>query len=135
MTDAEIKKALGCCSRSKWGDKCAECFYLECDSEKGCRQELCEDAIDLINRQQAEIERLKSRDMQVEVSDMLEKEIKAEAIKEFWRQRPPQLNPNTKGKEQYSKGWNDCISFFAEEYEVFFGVKERDVKEMVGGAE
>ena len=93
MIDAEIKKALGCCSRSKWGDKCAECFYLECDSEKGCRQELCEDALDLINRQQAEIEALKTNIVNVKLTDeqlkAQEQEanllnyIKTEAIKEF----------------------------------------------------
>lgn len=61
MTDKEIIKALGCCTHSKWGDKCAECFYCECDSEKGCQRELIEDTLDLINRQQAEIEELHKR--------------------------------------------------------------------------
>ena len=58
MTDNEIKRALGCCMHSKWSDKCSECFYAECDSEKGCVKELLEDALDLINRQQAKIEEL-----------------------------------------------------------------------------
>ena len=26
--------------------------------------------------------------------------------------RPEYLNPDFKGKEEYHKGWNDCISFF-----------------------
>ncbi len=67
---------------------------------------------------------------------------KSEAIKEFWNQRPPMLNPNFEGKEQYNKGWNDCISFFAEEYKIFLGIKKQNendcpdtAEEMVGEGE
>ena len=99
MTDNEIKKALGCCMHSKWSDKCSECFYAECDSEKGCVKELLEDALDLINHQQAEIERLQKllegwKTEAYKVADEKDKlycaavervkATKAEAIKEFW---------------------------------------------------
>lgn len=59
----------------------------------------------------------------------IKRKAKFEAIKEFWNQRPPQLNPTQKGKELYNEGWNDCISFFAEEYEIFLGVKQRNEKD------
>ena len=55
MSDAEIIKALECCKNLN----CYECpkqgniFAEECDVE------LCEEAVDLINRKDAEIERLK----------------------------------------------------------------------------
>lgn len=81
MTDSEVIKALEYCIADR----------IECD--KCALQEECESnpfyptiekyALDLINRQKEEIERLKNRDMQVEVSDKLEREIKAEAVKEF----------------------------------------------------
>ena len=52
MTDNEIIKALECCSN---GEPCANCPYQkQCDET-----DLAEIALDLINRQQAEIERLK----------------------------------------------------------------------------
>ena len=51
MTDNEIIKALECCSN---GEPCANCPYQkQCDET-----DLAEIALDLINRQQAEIERL-----------------------------------------------------------------------------
>lgn len=94
----------------------------------------CARAYDEINHQKAEIERLEKHN-----TEMARRHYN-DGVKEFWNQRPPQLNPNFKGKEQYNKGWNDCISFFAEEYEIFLGVKKRNeqddcdtlVKETVG---
>lgn len=74
FTDDEIVKALGVCN-----------YYAECDKcpfDGECRR-LNPYALDLINRQKAEIERLKNRDMQIEVSKKLEAEIKTEAYKEF----------------------------------------------------
>jgi hypothetical protein len=78
MTDNEIIKALECCDGTLAG--CTECpnyknrFY--CTIEK--------DALDLINRQKAEIERLKSEAQMADgYADALEERAKAEAIKEF----------------------------------------------------
>ena len=52
MTDNEIIKALECCSN---GEPCANCpCQKQCDET-----DLAEIALDLINRKQAEIERLK----------------------------------------------------------------------------
>lgn len=59
MTDNEIIKALECCKDDGFdGMPCKDCPYAECDSKRGCVSELCEDALALINRQKAEIERL-----------------------------------------------------------------------------
>ena len=62
MTDKEIIKALKCCIKST---HFGECFENKCPmaSEKGCKvgkETLYPYALDLINRQQAEIERLRS---------------------------------------------------------------------------
>lgn len=126
MTDKDVIKALGCCSRSKWGDKCAECFYLECDSEKGCRQELCEDAFDLINRQQAEIGGLRKA---IDVLDVMIsqykyelKKAKAEAIKEF----AERLKANSSSFQVRGEPAHHIVTINGIDYLV---------KEMVGDAE
>lgn len=57
MTDKEIIKALECCSEGN----CNNCTQRnnEHDYVPDCRQSMLEVWLDLINRQQAEIERLK----------------------------------------------------------------------------
>jgi 2-hydroxy-3-keto-5-methylthiopentenyl-1-phosphate phosphatase len=81
MTDNEIIKALECCSHSQ---HCSQCPYFHNDEE--CIK-LEKYALDLINRQQAEIERETSlrQQWQEKCKEFLaEKQyIKAEAIKEF----------------------------------------------------
>lgn len=80
MTDKEIIQALECCR---------DCCCKQCETEPDFQ-----DALDLINRQQAEIERLKKKNKIVDLNRrmaLLEKQplydkiktIKAEAIKEF----------------------------------------------------
>ena len=87
MTDEEIIKALECCADEDMG--CEVCPYWA----KGCTVE--KDTIDLINRQQAEIERLKEenkfhrktitenaqRALEVTIEEV--ENAKAEAIKDF----------------------------------------------------
>ena len=58
MTDNDIIRALECCASSNYPEDCADCFYIECTSKEGCVVEMMQDVLDLINRQQAEIERL-----------------------------------------------------------------------------
>lgn len=57
MTDNEIIKALGCCQVGK--DKCKKC-PLYC-VVPACSRYLAESALDIINRQKAEIERLNNK--------------------------------------------------------------------------
>lgn len=88
MTDNEIIKAVECCTGNT---KCCECPMFRTPN---CMNKAFGYALDLINRQKAEIERLKcemgkllpkdcSYAMQMEVSNKLESQIKSEAIKEF----------------------------------------------------
>jgi hypothetical protein len=57
MTDAEIIKALEYCKNQGFVSKCCECRYK---NSSGCVELLITDALDLINRQKAEIERLET---------------------------------------------------------------------------
>lgn len=56
MTDNEIIKALECCKHKTYSH-CKECVFFGSPS---CNLHLATKALDLINRQQAEIERLKT---------------------------------------------------------------------------
>jgi hypothetical protein len=81
MTDAEIIKALECCIDEDF-NLCNKCpIKIECYTQTVY---IKKKALDLINRQQAEIERLKDMVAQNEgVLPEYENLIKAEAIKEF----------------------------------------------------
>ena len=62
MTDNEIIKALECCKKAKLNQ---DCLDLKCpfSTKYGCNidsEDLRNEALDLINRQKAEIERLQS---------------------------------------------------------------------------
>ncbi len=97
LTDNEIKKALECCS--DYGLlKCLKCPKR--GTSKVCMYDLSKEALDLINRQQAEIERLREENLKQKAIleefeqityplpfethfDNAIKRAKTEAIKEF----------------------------------------------------
>jgi hypothetical protein len=85
LTDNEIKKALECCGKNT----CRECLYNISDDrfDLTCTTNMAKDALGLINRQQAEIERLSNSAKQWEdtAKDLFigKQTAKAEAIKEF----------------------------------------------------
>lgn len=115
MTDNEIIKALECCRDNDNNLNMEKCFEV-CPYDSECAGKFMQDVLSLINRQKEEIEGLKNRDLQVEVSEKLEREIKAEAVKEF----------TDRLKERASKGfW---------ETDAYIGVEQIEelVKEMVG---
>ena len=87
MTDNEIIKALKCCNG--WDSRCLNCPLI-CEGVN-CKEKLNNYTLDLINRQKAEIERLK-RDIAIHehvheesnaAYQVLVKQAKSEAIKEF----------------------------------------------------
>lgn len=96
MTDEQIIKALECCATDD-GNDCFQCPYCNIFFESGnggCVNRCRKDALDLINRQKAEIERLKRgvtftftiedfESIKETVISRLDNEIKSEAIKEF----------------------------------------------------
>lgn len=89
MTDEQIIKALKLCT-SDLPARCDECPYVKsvfsCESEK-----MKKDALDLINRQKAEIESLREEKARfdntilydLEQVNKIVEEAKAEAVKEF----------------------------------------------------
>ena len=76
FTDNEIVKALNCCG----SENCQGCPYWDYKCQGG--NQMIRDAIDLINRQKAEIESLKEAYTIYEETTGL-KWVRAEAIKEF----------------------------------------------------
>jgi hypothetical protein len=89
MTDAEIMKALEYCKNQGFVSKCCECRYK---NSSGCVEHLITDALDLINRKNAEINkltyqvnRLKKYDEErdIRLHARLTATAKAEEIKEF----------------------------------------------------
>ena len=118
LTDSEIKKALKCCADdSNNTDKiCKECPYYKIYSSH-CINYLCGDTLDLINRLQAEnerllnlvtnqslmiaeqdkkIKRLKKVQMQLDDLCKMHNIIKSEAYNEFanWQEVKLANNPN-----------------------------------------
>lgn len=75
MTDNEIKKALECCLEPRH-----DCSYCLLEKEVYCTSLLHKNILDLINRQQAEIERLNGNLFTISNACMQRRN---EAIKEF----------------------------------------------------
>lgn len=123
MTDNEIIKALELCLAEKITKQtCGKCPYHQFG--KLCKVERSKDALDLINRQKAEIERLKEgikfeRERVDNIPNLLQQS-KSEAVREF-AERVNQLTTSY---------WFDNIN----KEHIDYIVKEI-VKEMVGDAE
>ena len=87
MSDEEIMKALECCGEPY--NICAECpMPNNIKDDCRCNEQLANYALDIIKRQQAEIERLQNTindilDRQPILVERAEKYAKSEAIKEF----------------------------------------------------
>lgn len=67
MTDNDITKALECCGKGDFRN-CQECkyLYIEVEETENCNDVLARDALDLITRQQLEIERLQKTEIEVD---------------------------------------------------------------------
>ena len=79
MTDNEIIKALECCVKTEFISDCAKCEMFAFD----CKDILIENALDLINRQKAEIERLQMDNKQLQ-SDVINANQNWDHIKGLW---------------------------------------------------
>lgn len=86
MTDNEIIKALECCSSTSILD-CADCPYWGTRRSCGVKQ-MKKDALNLINRQKAEIEELQKYKHDYYV-------LKAKAVKEFAKRLKDKHKHNT----------------------------------------
>ena len=81
MTDNEIIKALECCSHRNGDLPCVDCPAYKI--AQMCMEDLMSDAIDLINRQKAEIERLQMDNKQLQ-SDVINANQNWDHIKGLW---------------------------------------------------
>lgn len=82
MTDNEIIKAMQCVIGNDV--KCSECTYQKVLPFPSCRRKCAKNALDLINRQKAEVERLQKNidGLNIFTKNHI-KVIKLQAIKEF----------------------------------------------------
>lgn len=116
MTDKEIIRSFECCTNDD--DPCKNCRY---DEEKGCYNKVRRDALDLINRQQQEIERLKKYNTDVahrhyddgikEFAESLKKEIDnaLESNYKAKRQWLEKTNIDNETMVRYIDGKIDCL--------------------------
>ena len=111
MTDNEIIKALECCSNA---EPCANCpCQKQCDET-----DLAEIALDLINRQKAEIEMLQIKIEGVQEANAILREHIRKAVKEFAER--------LKEKQQVFIGHDYTCKF------IYLSEIDNLVKEMVG---
>ena len=130
LTDNEIIKALECCAKAPFCRPTTNCPYKCVDN---CVERHALDAIDLINRQKAEIERLQNKveELSEVLSDTIRiryAECRAEAIKEVFEKLDERLfvhSFKTKS-DDYTQGQVDCMDFVDSKIEEL-------KKEMVGG--
>ena len=113
MSDNEIIKALECCTT----DKCKGCPLFNVPKVKGCMK-LMENALDLINRQKAEIESLNEKE-RILIFQLAEEHEKA--IKEF----AEKLKEEYPADGRYQEITNTVIR-------IFHSTIDNLVKEMVG---
>ena len=119
MTDKEIIKALECCMKPT--SDCDNCpFYAKGDGD--CVDKVKRDALDLINLQQAEIERFKIENQSLRSAANSYKihynEARAEAVKEL-------IERLTKEYAHYTLDFTTTI-------DIFFCSVKRIAKEMIG---
>jgi hypothetical protein len=121
MTDNDIKKALECCIDCK----CKECpCYKNIEGEMRCTEIDEEEILDLINRQQAEIEELKTLcDMQDKI--MLEQKVILEAINDEFNPLPFETDfykaiktAKTEAIKEFAERLNKH-SVYADDYDCF----------------
>ena len=126
MTDNEIIKALKCCSEA---NNCSVCDYEPDEYQKGtigCSNKIMIHALDLINRQKAEIERLngcvKSED---EVRTIAEtviqsriKTIRTETVKDFMK--------------MLTKVWGHYPLNFMTSVDAFYSTAKQIARELAG---
>ena len=86
MTDNEIIKAFECCATDVRENTCPKCAFHK---KHRCSTLMLNAASDLINRQKAEIERLQTRNDELNI---LNKTAAQEAIKEFAERLKQNIN-------------------------------------------
>lgn len=115
MTDADIKKALECCSLGDHIGVCAECPFTDiCDEDE---QALQKNALDLINRQQKKIKKLENIEhFATKTVEKQEKEIERLTIE----------------KDNLIRNYRQCMTEAIKEFAEKFEKKIKDVEFTIG---
>lgn len=128
MTDNEIIKALELHAMDD-DNTCDDCDYRAC----GCSYTLCKDAIDLINRQQAEIEYFKKEHIEIDNfarNICKERLLQGKAIADFDSLRKYVESQKAEAIKEFAEKIKETTEF---QYEYFLcNIIDDLVKEMVG---
>lgn len=118
MTDSEIVTALTACHKGNGEAECEKRPYV---GKRGCMDILGEDALALINRQQAEIERLTAIvETAIESTELSADFFGKKAVREF----AEKLKEHSCNLTEYDEGgWSDTVS----------AVKVKDIDRLVEG--
>lgn len=143
MTDEQIIKALECCATDD-GDDCSQCPYgniVYKSGSGGCVNRCRKDALDFINRQKADIERLehirKGDKQLINSLNKCYKLAKSEAIKEFAERLKSKLaNLSVRTKTHGRKTMPNYVDDIANQilHDVVSQETDNLVKENDGGA-
>lgn len=89
MTETEIKKALEC-HKERELDTCGGCPYFNID---GCAYQLSEDALDLINRKEAKIDRLEQnlKEAHIDIREQMAEVERLKSVEESHREQNGEL--------------------------------------------
>ena len=103
MEDNKIIKVLECCAKMN----CKECpkpdYFKEFTKGLGCNNAICRQALELIKRQQAVIERLNNNmDAMVKEHNNLMKTIREDVIREFEEKVKAKMTKYNEADESYS---------------------------------
>ena len=131
MTDNEIINALECCTTK--GAKCSDCPAFKKVDRSDCKKYF-RGAIDLINLQKAEIERLnielQSMRSAANSYKMHYETVKSETIKEFaerFAKALSEFDMSSVGLPEYDRGYKDCMTAIEDTIDNL--VKEMEVLE------
>lgn len=125
MTDKDIIKALGLCTSEHLG--CEDgCPYIPRDIEdEFCSDALKKDALDLINRQQAEIDGLIDK-----LERLLCHATNGKLSYHTYSIETMETNVTDAFNESYDEGYNDGIKEFAERIEYFVLNEDPEINEL-----
>ena len=129
FTDEEIIKSLDVCNKGALVGICGKCSFF---SDHRCLYKLRVEALGLINRQKAEIERLQKEAnlVSIQFQDLQErtKDIKSEAYKEFAEKLQAFC------KEIIAHKWNETVApiSWSYAYDNFIDDIDNLLKEMTG---
>ena len=117
MENAEIKKALECCTTN--GASCKDCPAFVKVDRSNCKKYF-RGALALINRQEADIERLNEKVDFINDLTAIRKQIKTEAYKELVAEIQTEireaLKSNYKARQEHIDKWRDPNAYIGGDF-------------------